>query len=307
MSIIEKAAARMRTVRQATSVAAGGVPGTAGLADPVGGTTLLRPAVPSSTAASPAERPKAPIKSCRTKATLDFDRLRRLGFVIPGEASPVAEEFRVIKRPLLLNAFRTDTGRIDHGHLIMVTSAQPSEGKTFTAINLALSLAAERDLTVLLVDADAINPSVPPTLGFEAEHGLTDVLADRNIDLADVLVRTNVENLSILPAGSKHPLSNELLASSRMSAFVDDIAERYSDRVIVFDSPPVLATSDPGVLALHVGQIAMVVEANRTGAGYLSDAVRALGSCKNIGLILNKMRSRPLRYEYGRYYAGTRQ
>jgi exopolysaccharide/PEP-CTERM locus tyrosine autokinase len=245
------------------------------------------------------------VKASRRRIHLDLDRLRSNGLVIPGETSPIAEEYRIIKRPLLLNAFGPD--QVERGNLLMVTSARPGEGKTFTAVNLALSMLSEQDVTVLLIDGDAINPTVPRVLGFDFDLGLTDVLADERLDLADVLIRTNIEKLSILPAGRRHPLANELLASARMSAFVDEVAARYKDRIIIFDSPPVLATTDPTVLALHVGQVAFVVEAEGTGKAAIEESMRILGSCRHLGLILNKARRGNQLYGYnGYYYASSR-
>lgn len=251
---------------------------------------------------SGADEAAAAPRTSRLRVELDLDRMRRMGLVIPGETSLIAEEFRVIKRPLLLNAFGPDP--VERGNLVMVTSARPGEGKTFTAVNLALSMVSEQDVTVLLVDGDAINPTVPKVLDFKAGRGLTDVLSDSRIDLADVLIRTNIDKLSILPAGSPHPLANELLASSRMSAFVDEIAARYKDRIIIFDSPPVLATMDPTVLALHVGQVAFVVEAEGTGKAAIEESLRILGSCPHLGVILNKARRSTQPYDYSRYYYG---
>jgi protein-tyrosine kinase len=251
--------------------------------------------------AMPLERHES--KASRRRIHLDLDRLRSNGLVIPGETSPIAEEYRLIKRPLLLNAFGPD--QVDRGNLLMVTSARPGEGKTFTAVNLALSMLSEQDVTVLLIDGDAINPTVPKVLGFDFDLGLTDVLADERLDLADVLIRTNIEKLSILPAGRRHPLANELLASARMSAFVDEVAARYKDRIIIFDSPPVLATTDPTVLALHVGQVAFVVEAEGTGKAAIEESLRVLGSCRHLGLILNKARRSNQLYGYNGYYYGS--
>ena len=257
---------------------------------------------PSAHEAKAFERPETKIS--RRRITLDLDRLRSNGLVIPGETSPIAEEYRLIKRPLLLNAFGPD--QIDRGNLLMVTSARPGEGKTFTAVNLALSMLSEQDVTVLLIDGDAINPTVPKVLGFDFDLGLTDVLADERLDLADVLIRTNLEKLSILPAGRRHPLANELLASARMSAFVDEVAARYKDRIIIFDSPPVLATTDPTVLALHVGQVAFVVEAEGTRKAAIEESLRILASCRHLGLILNKARRGNQLYGYNGYsYYGS--
>ncbi|WP_222873645.1 hypothetical protein [Hankyongella ginsenosidimutans] len=150
-------------------------------------------------------------------------------------ATQTAEEFRIVKRQLLLNAFARGENAIKNGNLILVCSAQPNEGKTFCAINLALSIASERDLTVLLVDADFAKPEILSTLGLEGGKGLVDVIVDPSLDLADCLIRTNIENLAVLPAGRQHHLTTELLASERMGAMIEEIAQRYRDRVVIFD------------------------------------------------------------------------
>jgi protein-tyrosine kinase len=170
----------------------------------------------------------------------------------------------------------------------MVTRAAPNEGKTFIATNLAMSMASEHDVNVLLVDADVAKPSVPRVFGFEAEVGLVDAVADDTIDFADILIRTNIENLTILPAGHAKPGVSELLASARMARFVTDLSRRYSNRIIIFDSPPVLARSEPIVLAKHVGQIVLVVEAERTSRTAVDEALSLLGPDRVGGVVLNK-------------------
>ena len=233
---------------------------------------------------------------------LDMQRLRSLGIAGSSDQSVIAEEFRLIKRPLLDNAFTTVPGRPENSHLIMVTSAAPNEGKTFVAINLAISMASEHDVHVLLIDADVAKPSLPRVLGFDAEAGLVDVVADPSIDLADVMIRTNIENLSLLPSGRYRPHTNELMASSRMNRFVEDIARRYSDRIIIFDSPPVLARTEPTVLAKHVGQIVFVVEAERTSRASITDALRLIDSGKPVGIVMNKTPPGLFREGFGQYY-----
>jgi len=247
----------------------------------------------------------APTAAARPRPRIDIDlnRLRMAGMVVPNsESSRIAEEFRIIKRPLLLKAFAKGTDRLENGHVIMVTSARPDEGKSFIALNLAMSLASEPNLNVLLVDADFHNPTVPLGLDFKAERGLIDALLDDTVDLGDVLLRTNLSNLTILPAGRRHPSATELLASKRMVQLVDEIARRYADRVIVFDSPPVLASSEPSVLALHVGQIAFVVEAETTGRRAIEEALSMVSGCKDISLILNKRRGWMGSEHFGAYY-----
>ena len=231
---------------------------------------------------------------------IDLERLSRYGFTTPGDQSTVAEEIRLIKRPVLDAAFARPPARVRNANLIMVTSAGPGEGKTFSTINLALSMATEHDVRVLLIDADVINPSIPAVLGFEAERGMIDVVGDPSIDLADVMVRTNIDNLTLLSAGRFTPMSNELMASARMARFIDDIAKRYNDRIIIFDSPPVLARSEPTVLARHVGQILLVVEAERTSRTSINDALQLLD--KNlVRIILNKAPALLMREGFGQY------
>ncbi len=239
---------------------------------------------------APAPVARAPKRTQRS-VVLDLERIRALGLLVPdARRSQIKEEYRHIKRPLLMNASGKGATVAEHANLIMVTSSRPGEGKTFTACNLALSIAAERDRTVLLVDADVIKPSVARTLGFEAGPGLVDLLIDEQLEVADVLVDTNVPSLTILPAGSTHHLSTELLASDNMRKLVTEMSRRYADRIIVLDSPPLLVTTEASVLATLAGQIVMVVEAGRTHQSQVQEALALLDPGQIIGFILNKKR-----------------
>lgn len=262
---------------------------------------------PSVSASQPAARGGENGQSRRTRnrVKLDMEAMRAAGLVTSyTDRSHIAEEFRLIKRPLLLKAFAQPPDDIPNGNLIMVTSSRAGEGKTFCAVSLAMSIAQERDLTVLLVDADVAKPDVPRVLGIETNRGLVDLIADDHdsLDLSDVLVRTDLENLTLLPAGRQHHLATELLASEKMVKFVEDIARRYRDRVIIFDSPPVLQSSVPGVLALHVGQVLFVVEAERTGQPSVDTALGLISSCKDISLLLNKAPQGGKNDRFGAYY-----
>ena len=217
-----------------------------------------------------------------------------------GERTAIAESFRRIKRQILANAANSRAGA-PPANLVMVTSALPGEGKTFCAINLAISIALEMDRTVLLVDADVAKPGVPQALGLEAEKGLMDVLLDRRVDLADVLWKTDIGRLTLLPAGTTHKHATELLASDAMRGLLQEMAERYHDRIIIFDSPPLLAASEAGVLASQMGQIVVVVEAGKTSEAALKDALGRIESSKVAGLLLNKGESPGLGYGYGGY------
>ncbi len=238
--------------------------------------------------------------------SVDVQRLKAMGMVTPDAGrNQIAEEYRLIKRPLLARAFgHGDVPPIPRGNLIMVTSSLPGEGKSFTAINLAISMATEMENTVLLVDADVAKSAVPRYLGIEAKKGLIDVLRDPQQPLSDLLIKTDVAKLTILPAGPSIAHANELLASSAMKAFVEDIASRYPDRIILFDSPPILATSEATVLASYMGQIVFVVEAERTPQEAVKDALGHISGCEHIGLVLNKAATRSARGDYYGYGYG---
>lgn len=233
---------------------------------------------------------------------IDFTQLQRCGLLTPGMTrTRTMEEFRVVKRGILQHAFEPGANRARPSNLVMVTSANPGEGKTFTAVNLAVSIALERDYTVLLIDADFSNPGVLDSLGLKAEKGLIDVLQDDEIDLSDVLIRTNIDKLTVLPAGSQHNLSTEFLASQRMSDFVQDVARRYPDRLIIFDTPPILATSEASALSMHVGQVVFVIEADKTSKAAVHSALGLIDADARVGLILNRCQVSSASTRFGRY------
>ena len=232
--------------------------------------------------------------------TLNRTQLRRQSMITPdGERTPIAESFRRIKRQVLANAAKSKTGA--PANLVLVTSAMAGEGKTYCAINLAISIALEVDRTVLLVDADVAKPSVPQMLGFNAEQGLLDVLLDRRINLAKVLWTSDFGKLTLLPAGTAHQHATELLASGTMGALLQEMAQRYRDRIIIFDSSPLLAASEASALASQMGQIIMVVEAGKTSEAVLKVALGRIESSNVTGLVLNKGEGPGLGYDYGGY------
>ena len=295
MSIIEKAASRI-DLRSATAAHTSPQDKAA---EPLLDTNPVPAAAPA--AAASAAQPTARIgteppvqKTSTRRVELDLDRMRDLGMVTAaGGRTRLLEDFRVIKRPLLQRAFAERKPGDKPANLIMVTSSLPGEGKTYCAINLAMSIAMELDHTVLLVDADVARTSVLRALGLPAHRGLMDILLDDKLDMADVMLRTNVDTLSILPAGTSNPRATELLASSTMSALVTEIANRYPDRVVIFDSPPLLLTSESRVLASHMGQIVMVVEAQTTTQHAVKEALNQLEGYPNVNLIYNKTREFP--------------
>ena len=232
---------------------------------------------------------------------IDLQRLREGGMIAPdGDKTPLAEEFRVIKRPLLKNAFGSGAS-IRNGNLIMVTSAFPREGKSFCAINLAMSIAMERDRTVLLVDADVARPSIPQKFGIAPDVGLMDVLLDSHVSLSDAIVRTNVNKLALLPAGRPHRQATALLASEAMFNLLAELSERYADRIVIFDSPPLLVTTEARTLAANMGQIVMVVESDNTSHEALREALATIESCDVVGMVLNKGRRSNPGDSYGYY------
>ena len=301
MSIIERAAKRIDEARGAAAPATGVTPESAVVRTPAPVAFAPVPPVLPPVAATPPVAPHTGIepvagtpKQSANRVELDLVRMRELGLVTAASGrTTLLEDFRIIKRPLLQRAF-SERGPADKpGNLIMVTSSLPGEGKTFCAINLAMSIAMELDHTVLLIDADVARPSVLRTLGLPAQRGLMDMLLDDKLDLADVMLRTNVDTFSILPAGTSTAHATELLASSAMAALVHEIAHRYPDRIVIFDSPPLLLTSESRVLASHMGQIAMVVESETTTQHAVKEALRQLEGCSNVNLIYNKMRQFP--------------
>lgn len=289
MSIIEKAASRIDQQRQSAAPANDVEAERDAIVNPE---PAVAPQASSATEA-PAPAPATPRPSTR-KVQLDLARMRELGMVTAaGGRTNLLEEFRVIKRPLLKRAFADRVPGKNPSNLIMVTSSLPGEGKTYSSINLAMSIAMELDHTVLLVDADVARPSVMRTLGLPAQRGLMDILLDDSLDVSDVLLRTNVDTLAILPAGTSTPHATELLASSTMTALVNELANRYPDRVIIFDSPPLLLTSESRELASHMGQIVVVVEAQTTTQHAVKEALQRLEGFDNVNLLYNKTRDLP--------------
>lgn len=258
--------------------------------------------------AGPQLAPKAPPPARVNPRVLEIDQawLISHNIIAPGtERTPMEDGFRRIKRHILTNVYNPpETAKPDDvPNLVMITSALPHEGKTFCSVNLAISIAMELDHTVLLVDCDTVRPSVLPALGLKRDlPGLMDVLANRRIGVDDVLHRTNIEKLSILPAGTPHRYATEMLASETMHALVRELAERYDDRIVIFDSPPLLVTSESAVLATHMSQVVLVVAAGQTTESAVSDALRRLEGCRQVGLLLNKGQDTGTGYGYGYGY-----
>lgn len=314
MSLIEQAAKRLEELRRAgaelpDAASGGGLerPGDATptpeaavrmLAARAGLSGAVRQGGAEGTAEPSRESP-ATARSPGRRVEINLAQLRARGFITPdAPKSQIADEFRVIKRPIIRNALGPGA-KATNRNLVMVTSALPGEGKTFAAINLAISVAMELDNTVLLVDGDVPHPALPGLLGIPSAPGLLDLLTRDDVDVSDALVRTNVEKLVVLPAGSRQKRATELLASEQMAGLLHEFASRYSDRIIIFDSPPLLATTEARVLATQMGQIIMVVAADSTTQHAVSAALATLESCEIVLMMLNKAS----RTDVGSYYA----
>ncbi|MEI6333026.1 MAG: XrtA-associated tyrosine autokinase [Methylococcaceae bacterium] len=220
---------------------------------------------------------------------IEWTHLSKLGFVTPGDSNTQAiEEYRNIKRPIVSNAFGKGSVGINRANLILVTSSVPGEGKTFTAINLAFSIANERDKQVLLIDADVARPSISRVLGIKSGSGLIDYLDEEDMPFSNVILDTNMPGFKIVPAGKLHKHSTELLSSNKMALLVDELSSRYPDRIIIFDSPPLLAATQGEILAKLVGQVLLVVEAERTLQSMVMESVDKLASCDVVLAVFNK-------------------
>lgn len=223
------------------------------------------------------------------KFEINLKLIEESGFVgIESARNLINEEYREIKRKLLQNAFGPLASTISSSNIIMVSSARPAEGKTFTAVNLALSIAAEQDKTVLLVDADVLKPNVLKTLDLPESNGLMEYLLGKVDDLSDVIHHTNIPKLRIIPAGQSHHLSTELLASTVMKETVEEFSTRYPDRVVIIDTPPLIGINESAILANLAGQAVIVVEEGRSKLNDVQSAVERLNPDMAIGFVVNK-------------------
>jgi Mrp family chromosome partitioning ATPase len=260
------------------------------------------PAAPQPSFAKPEQAPPPPPRAvafCGPFAAIDRDHLAAGGLIVPEDpVTGLLEEFRIVKRELLADA---RSGGNALARRILVCSPHSGEGKTYCATNLAIALAAERGLEVLLVDADVVCPSVTERLGIEAGQGLMDALADPSIRPETLVIRTDIEGLFVLPAGTASALDAEYLASARTAEVLDRLTEGAPDRILIFDTPPALAASPAAELAQHVGQTLLVVRADETARAALEDAQQLLSACGDIKLLLNAARYSPSGRRFGTY------
>jgi protein-tyrosine kinase len=243
----------------------------------------------------------APEATTRRQISIDQDALRTAGLLAPRHRErQIASQYRQIKRPLIAAAMGKGREQLPNGRLIMVASAMPGEGKTFTAINLAFSMAMEKDLHVVLVDADLAKPQISKMFGIEGEQGLLDAVTESTIDMELLILPTDVPNLFLLPAGKSSDHATELLASDRMSEAIGLLLHNDPARVILFDSPPLLLTTEASALAQLVGQVVVVVHADNTEQQTLSEALSHLPEGTSASLILNQSTAK----DAGSYFYG---
>ncbi len=235
--------------------------------------------------------------------TINLSLLRKHGvYPPPYLEDTIRDQYRRIKRPLVANATGRGAAAVQRGNLIMITSAIAGEGKTFTSVNLALSIARDPDLSVTLVDGDVARASASKLLGVQDQPGLIDLLADESLTPGDVIIPTSVEPLSVLPAGRHHALSEELLSSSRMERVISALADPTPRHIILFDSAPLLDSPDALTLSSSVGQIVVVVKASSTQRHQVTAAIELLDPNKAINLVLNQSLGGPGGDDYGGYY-----
>jgi protein-tyrosine kinase len=260
--------------------------------------------VKSTTSANPVDEKK--IESSTGNIVIDLVAMEKKGFVSTNaHRRQINEEYRAIKRKILNNAFGALSKSLTNSNIVMITSSRPGEGKTFTAVNLALSIALEQDKTVLLVDADVLRPNVMRTLELENQEGLMEYLLGEKKDISEVMCNTNIPNLRIIAAGKSHHLSTELLASEKMFEVVQEFANRYNDRVVIIDTPPLLGINETAILANLAGQAIVVTEENATKLSDVEQSVSQLNPDMAIGFVVNKGQMTGSQGSgYGYYYYG---
>ncbi len=265
-----------------------------------------RPADPATRAAVdttapiavPADEPGHALR----RIELDLARLEQQGFLHPEKPwSSLAQEIRAIKRPIIRNATGRSGLKVANGNLVMVTSAMPKEGKTYVAINLAISIATEVDHKVLLVDSDFANPALSRVLRIPSSPGLLDLLIRDDLQINDALLQTNIEGLTVLPSGQPDRRATEFIASERMGRLLHEITQRYPDRIVIFDAPPLLPTSEAPVLAAQMGQVIMTVAADATTEYSVKQALALIERCEVVLMLLNKAATSSVAAYYGYY------
>jgi receptor protein-tyrosine kinase len=230
---------------------------------------------------------------------LNLSQLASAGFLdLDNPESEAANEFRRIKRPLIRACQGKLAAPVANANRIMVTSSVPKEGKSFVSLNLAFSMAMERDSTVLLIDADTTRRRLSRLMKIDAKPGLLDLLSGEAAEVTETLLSTNIERLTLLPAGGPRRHATELLASEAMEQLLQKLSSQYADRILIFDTPPLLAAPEPAVLATHMGQIVVVIEAEKTTQKIFTNALATIESCPLVTVVLNKTSAAQAGYYY---------
>lgn len=292
MSIIEKALAKIREGPRSDSIGANASEAVFGALSPVDAQRVPQSGQTHQAAFSTARR-----------IVINQDGLRAAGLLPPPHQDrEISEQYRQIKRPLIANATGRGTTTLSNAHVIMMASALPGEGKTFTAINLGFSMAREKDISVLLVDADSPKPHISKLLGAAESPGLLELLQNEHLDVESMILRTDVPGLSLLPSGKHSEQATELLASERMRAVITRLAQGDARRMVLLDSPPLLLTTEARALAAVSGQVVLVVRAAHTNQQTVLDALSYLEG-RSVALVLNQNTSAAPTAYYG--YAET--
>ncbi|HEU4654416.1 MAG TPA: AAA family ATPase [Steroidobacteraceae bacterium] len=304
MSLVERALKKLQESRQSVPPAVG--PAAAEVSPRTIDLELQKASVHEFSAA-PAVVQLSPSRA-EEKATkivqIERNKLREMDLLPPADMErQIASQYQQVKRPLIASALGRGGAAIPNGNIIMLASALPGEGKTFTSVNLALSMALEKDLEVLLVDADVAKPHISRIFGLDNDRGLLDLLVDSNVHPDSLILRTSVDRLSILPAGKRIETATEVLASPRMEELVLQLVSDGKQRIVLFDSPPLLLSTESRALVANMGQIVLVVRADETVQKAVTDAIEAIGEAKPISLILNQTHTPPSSgyYGYGTY------
>jgi len=260
----------------------------------------VAPAPEASSNSKPIENAAEPrVRLSGPSVEVDRDALRSSGLIVPEDpVTGLLEEFRIIKRELLADARASGE---DEARRILISSPHQGEGKTFCAANLAIALSAERDVEVLLVDADVINPSITRYFGIEDAPGFMDALADRGQHPEDLALATDIKGLFIMPAGTSSARDTEFLASARTEQVLDRLTRGAPNRFLIFDTPPALEASPAAELAAHVGQSVLIVRADQTGRAAIEDAQQLLSACPDLKLLLNAAQFSPSGRRFGDY------
>jgi exopolysaccharide/PEP-CTERM locus tyrosine autokinase len=207
-----------------------------------------------------------------------------------------AEQFKILRTNLLFS----ESGKTPRS--VMVTSTAAGEGKSYVAANLAVSVAQHVNWNVLLIDCDLRRPNIHRQFGIQNATGLSDYL-ENGTDLEQLLVKTGIENLTILPAGALPDNPSELLSSLRMAALIEEVASRYKDRLIILDSPPPKLTAEAGALARYVDGILLVVKYGSTPRDSVTELISKLGKNRILGAVINNFDASISRY-HRKYYGG---